>query len=248
MKHKEFILTPLSSLIEQTLQPLDLYKGQICNYIMKEYVLQTLFMKLTGCMEQKAKCILWDIATHDFEYRRDFLYNNSKQGEYSKYESKNYVYKTLVNHGGIIDDQRKGELLTQLEYFKVNILEKSILKVWLPRELREPEINNISNWKICIEEKKGNNKNGNKKKGKKGEIILKLFNDTLEEIYNKLYTHRNRCAHNVFSYQGNAMNPQKIKEVGDASYATWFTLLVLMDMIYMEQYEKVHNQMKLISL
>ena len=83
MKHKDFILTPLSSLIEQTLRPLDLYKGQICNYIMKEYVLQTLFMKLTGCMEQKAKCILWDIATHDFEYRRDFLRDNSKQGEYS---------------------------------------------------------------------------------------------------------------------------------------------------------------------
>ena len=79
MKHKEFILTPLSSLIEQTLQPLDLYKGQICNYIMKEYVLQTLFMKLTGCMEQKAKCILWDIATHDFEYRRVFLHDNSLQ-------------------------------------------------------------------------------------------------------------------------------------------------------------------------
>lgn len=237
MKHKEFILTPLSSLIEQTLQPLDLYKGQICNYIMKEYVLQTLFMKLTGCMEQKAKCILWDIATHDFEYRRDFLYNNSRQGEYSTYKSKNYVYKVLVEHVGKIDDQRKRELLTQLKSFKDNILEESILKVWLPRELRELEIDIFFNWEICIE-----------KKGKKGEIILKLFNDTLEDTYNKLYTHRNRCAHNVLSYQGNVMNPQKIKDVGGASYATWFTLLVLMDMIYMEQYEKVHNQMKLISL
>lgn len=243
MKHKEFILTPLSSLIEQTLRPLDLYKGQIYNYIMKEYVLQTLFMKLTGCMEQKAKCILWDIATHDFEYRRDFLRENSHKGEYSTYDSKNYVYKTLVNHGGKIDDPRKEGLLKQIGCFKDSILEESILKVWLPRELRELEINNIPNWKICIEEKKGK-----KKKGKKGEIILKLFNDTLEDTYNKLYTHRNRCAHNVLSYQGNVMNPQKIKDEGDASYATWFTLLVLMDMIYMEQYERVQNQMKLISL
>ena len=238
MKHKEFILTPLSSLIEQTLQPLDLYKGQICNYIMKEYVLQTLFMKLTGCMEQKAKCILWDIATHDFDYRGDFLRDNSRQGEYSTYKSKNYVYKVLVEHVGVIADQKKIVLLTQLEDFKNKILEESILKVWLPRELRELKINNIFNGKICIEENKG----------KKGEVILKLFNDSLEDTYKKLYTHRNRCAHNVLSYQGNAMNPQKIKEVGDASYPTWFTLLVLMDMIYMEQYEKVHNQMKLISL
>ena len=229
MKHKEFILTPLSSLIEQTLQPLDLYKGQICNYIMKEYVLQTLFMKLTGCMEQKAKCILWDIATHDFEYRRDFLRNNSSQGEYSTYDSKNYVYKTLVNHGGIIDDQRKRELLTQLKSFKDNILEESILKVWLPRELRDLKIKEL----FAIKRWAGDS------------LLGSPLND---EEYKSLYTHRNRCAHNVLSYQGNVMNPQKIKEVGGASYATWFTLLVLMDMIYMEQYERVHNQMKLISL
>ena len=229
MKHKEFILTPISSLIEQTLQPLDLYKGQICNYIMKEYVLQTLFMKLTGCMEQKAKCILWDIATHDFEYRRDFLRNNSNQGEYSTYDSKNYVYKTLVNHGGIIGNQRKVELLNQLKSFKDNILEKSILKVWLPRELRDLKIKEL----FAIKRWAGDS------------LLGSPLND---EKYESLYKHRNRCAHNVLSYQGNAMNPQKIKEVGDASYATWFTLLVLMDMIYMELYEKVHNQMKLISL
>lgn len=201
MKHKKFILTPLSSLIEQTLQPLDLYKGQICNYIMKEYVLQTLFMKLTGCMEQKAKCILWDIATHDFEYRRDFLRENSKQGEYSEYKSKNYVYTTLVDHGGIIDDQRKRELLTQLEYFKDNILEESILKVWLPRELRDLKIKEL----FAIKRWAGNS------------LLGSSLND---EEYKSLYTHRNRCAHNVLSYQGNVMNPQKIKDVGGASYVT----------------------------
>ena len=218
MKHKDFILTPLSSLIEQTLRPLDLYKGQICNYIMKEYVLQTLFMKLTGCMEQKAKCILWDIATHDFEYRRDFLRDNSKQGEYSKYDSKNYVYRTLVNHGGIIDDQKKGELLTQLKDFKKDILVESILKVWLPRELRDLKIKEL----FAIKRWAGDS------------LLESPLNDT---IYESLYKHRNRCAHNVLSYHGNVMNPQKIKEVGDASYATWFTLLVLMDMIYMDLYE-----------
>lgn len=218
MKHKDFILTPLSSLIEQTLRPLDLYKGQICNYIMKEYVLQTLFMKLTGCMEQKAKCILWDIATHDFEYRRDFLSDNSGHGEYSNYKSKNYVYRTLVNHGGIIDDQRKGELLTQLKDFKKDILVESILKVWLPRELTDLEIKELFT----------------KQRWAGSNLLESPLNN---EIYKKLYMHRNRCAHNVLSYQGNVMNPQKIKEVGDASYATWFTLLVLMDMIYMDLYE-----------
>lgn len=219
MKHKDFILTPLSALIEKTLCPLDLYKGQVCNYVMKEYFLQTLFMKLTGCMEQKSKCILWDIATHDFEYRRDFLRDNSKQGEYSKYDSKNMVYKTLIEQVKKIDDTRKNELANQLKNFKDNILEKSILKVWLPRELRDLKIKEL----FAIKRWAGDS------------LLGSPLND---KIYESLYKHRNRCAHNALSYQGYVMNPQKIKEMGDANYATWFTLLVLLDMIYMELYEK----------
>jgi hypothetical protein len=218
MKHKDFILTPLSALIEKTLCPLDLYKGQVCNYVMKEYILQTLFMKLTGCMEQKSKCILWDIATHDFEYRRDFLRDNSKQGEYSTYNCKNMVYKSLIDQGEKFVETRKIELLSQLKDFKDNILEKSILKVWLPRELR-----GLNTTSLFVP---------------KSWAGVSLFNSPLNDIYDNLYKHRNRCAHNVLSYQGSVMNPQKIKEMGDANYATWFTLLVLMDMIYMELYEK----------
>ena len=218
MKHKEFIFTPLSSLVEQTLQPMDLYKGQICNYIMKEYVLQSLFIKLTGCMEQKAKCILWDIATHDFEYRRDFLRDNSNQGEYSTYDSKNMVYKTLINQGEKFCQTRKKELLNYLIDFKEQILTKSILKVWLPRELQDLKIKSLFASQRWAEEH--------------------LFNSPLKEIYEALHRYRNRCAHNVLSYQGNVMSPQKIKEKENANYATWFTLLVLMDMIYMELYEK----------
>ncbi len=218
MKHKEFILTPLSSLIEQTLQPMDLYKGQICNYIIKEYVLQSLFIKLTGCMEQKAKCILWDIATHDFEYRRDFLRENSKQGEYSTYDSKNIVYKTLINQGEKFCDRKKVELLNYLIDFKDKILTKSILKVWLPRELQDLNIKSLFASQRWAEED--------------------LFNSPLKEIYETLYRYRNRCAHNVLSYQGNVLSPQRIKEKENANYATWFTLLVLTDMIYMDLYEK----------
>lgn len=220
MKHKEFILTPLSSIIEKALLPMDLYKGQVSNYVMKEYVLQTLFLKLTGCMEQKAKCIFWDIATHDFEFRRKFLKaTHPGQGECSKYESKNEVYKTLIQKLGKICDAKKEEVLEELKKFKDSILEKSIAKDWLPRELRDLEIGDL--FKI---ECWGNDH---------------LFKSSLQEIYTSLYKHRNRCAHNALSYQGNVMSPQKIQEMGvNNNYASWFTLLVLMDMIYMELYEE----------
>lgn len=43
------------------------------SYPLCEYVMQSLFLKLTGAQEQKLKCICWDIATHNYEYRYDFL-------------------------------------------------------------------------------------------------------------------------------------------------------------------------------
>lgn len=220
MKHKEFILTPLSSLIETTLLPMNFYKGQVCNYIMKEYVLQTLFLKLTGCMEQKAKCILWDIATYDFEFRRDFLTEvNRKQGEYSTYNSKNEVYKALINQVGKIEDKTKKQLLDQLSKFKKNILEECIIKEWLPRELQNLDVE-----KLFVIDRWGKNS---------------LFESPLNDrIYESLYNHRNRCAHNTLSYQGNVMSPSTIVKEGDYNnYVSWFTLLILMDMIYMELYK-----------
>ncbi|MFC2358452.1 MAG: hypothetical protein ACFNL9_03995 [Porphyromonas endodontalis] len=224
MKHKEFILSPLFSLIEKTLFPMDLYKGQVCNYIMKEYVLQTLFLKLSGCMEQKAKCILWDIATHDFEFRRNFLNDlNPKQGEYSNFESKNLVYKSLIEQVEKIEDTKKQDLLNQLKEFKDNILGKSIAKEWLPRELQNLDIKNlfdIKRWGVDT-----------------------LFNSPLnDKIYKSLYDHRNRCAHNALSFQGNVMSPTKIMKTGENNYASWFTLLVLMDLIYMELYKRFSSK------
>lgn len=220
MKHNGFILTPLNSLVEKILLPMDLYKGQVCNYIMKEYVLQTLFLKLTGCIEQKAKCILWDIATYDFEFRREFLSDiNPKQGEYSTFDSKNTVYKILVSQVGGIDEHQKRILLDELKDFKDNLLEKSIIKEWLPRELRDLKIKEL----FAINRWGGDS----------------LFNSPLnDKIYRSLYDHRNRCAHNVLSYQGNMMSPSKIKKMGEYDYASWLTLLVLMDKIYIFLYKQ----------
>ena len=33
--------------------------------------MQSIFMKMTGAQEQKMKCICWEIATIDFDLRRD---------------------------------------------------------------------------------------------------------------------------------------------------------------------------------
>ena len=50
---------------------------------------------MTGAAEQKMKCILWQMATDDYQYRNRYL-NYQGLGECSTYSSKNTVFKDLV--------------------------------------------------------------------------------------------------------------------------------------------------------
>ena len=61
-----------------------------------EYINSSIFLKLTGLLEQKFRALTWIMADNDREYRRDFLRNRSF-GEYSNYADKQQVYKDLLS-------------------------------------------------------------------------------------------------------------------------------------------------------
>ena len=94
-EHSEFILSPLFDELRGGVSACRGIDGGIESFPLCEYVVQSLFLKLTGALEQKAKCICWDIATLDYEYRYDFL-NRKKYGEFSDWDSKNGVYNDLI--------------------------------------------------------------------------------------------------------------------------------------------------------
>jgi hypothetical protein len=56
--------------------------------------MQSVFLKMTGFQEQKMKCIYWEMATNDYEYRYEFTKN--PLGECSSYTDKNIIYQQLV--------------------------------------------------------------------------------------------------------------------------------------------------------
>jgi hypothetical protein len=65
-------------------------------------------------------------------------------------------------------------------------------------------------------------------------------NNHIRKIYNHLYRHRNRCAHNTQSYQ---QNLPTLKTLADENhqyenYFVRFAILVLIDKIFIELYEK----------
>lgn len=93
--HTDFILTPIYTILEQGVNACMSLPSGIESYPIAEYHLQSVFLKMTGASEQKMKCILWQLATDDYQYRYEFLQRNDL-GECSTYASKDAVFKDLI--------------------------------------------------------------------------------------------------------------------------------------------------------
>ena len=93
--HTDFILTPIYSILEQGVNACMSLPSGIESYPIAEYHLQSVFLKMTGASEQKMKCILWQLATDDYQYRYEFQQRNDL-GECSTYASKDAVFKDLI--------------------------------------------------------------------------------------------------------------------------------------------------------
>ena len=92
--HAKFILTPILCILKEGIIACRGIGIGIETQALSEYVMQTIFLKMTGALEQKMKCICWEIASNDYEYRCQYLKKN--YGECSSYDDKNHVYKDLI--------------------------------------------------------------------------------------------------------------------------------------------------------
>lgn len=94
----KFILTPLVRILQDGLNASKGLGTGIETYPLSDYVMQSIFLKMTGAQEQKLKCICWDLATNDYAFRRDYLDNvKLHYGEFSEYKQKNKVYCQLID-------------------------------------------------------------------------------------------------------------------------------------------------------
>lgn len=94
--HREFISTPLLNILKSGVNASNPIVSGIETYPMAEYFFQSLFLKLTGAQEQKLKCVLWELASDDYQFRYEFL-NTKNYGECSDYKDKAEVYKDLID-------------------------------------------------------------------------------------------------------------------------------------------------------
>ena len=106
-QHQDFILSPLSSIIEDTIRVLPSLNAGIEKRELSGYVLQSLFLKATGFQEQKMKCVAWEMATVDYSYRFE-EFKKIFQNECSTIQSKQDILEEVVSQININEPGFKG--------------------------------------------------------------------------------------------------------------------------------------------
>ncbi len=243
MKHTDFILSPITSLLSETVAACVGVGHGMGTSTIAEHIMQSLFLRMTGFQEQKMKCICWELATYDYDYRY-MRFKQSTLGECSNYREKNQVINDIIScirkiddSCGILDDVAKAHIIESVINDMDDILTDTNLYKWKCRQYEDYKliVGQIRPKNLLVSEKNGTvslfpkNTNG----------IGGGYKD-LYFIYDKVYRHRNRCAHNTLSYQDNLPTLDKLQDK-DYIYENYFlryAILILIDKIVIELYKQ----------
>lgn len=244
MNHNKFILTPLSSILTDISLASQGAGIGIETFPLCDYLMQSVFLKLTGAQEQKMKCIFWELASHDYEYRQTKL-RQGLQGEYSSYTDKNKIYQDLVSqvlslskHLTFSDILNRTKVLGETKSEIDTIFKGTNLYTWAQKSFAEYD-------KLIVDIKENHFAVDDKTLFASAQNISPndrlLSGNGLKEIYEQhLYAQRNRVAHNTLSYQQNLPTLKKLQEDSYIyeNYFVYFFLLILIDKIVIQLFEE----------
>ena len=239
-QHSRFILKPMSDLLIEALSAISTIGDGIESVPVSDYILQSVFLRMTGFQEQKLKCIVWDLATIDYVYRFE-RFSKRPVGECSCYDEKNIIYKDLYrmlsDKGVEISDDIRNDIFEQAKEKIIEICSKSNLRKWYSLQYVEFEsyLTEISSLCIMTEEhlfKQASNCTNKEKDGKQWRCTHGLC---MQKVFEQaVYQFRNQCAHYTQSYQNNLPTLKTLASpyYRYCNYFVRFFMLVLIDEIF----------------
>lgn len=241
--HIPFILKPATDTVKEALGALNATSGGIETYPLCGYLMQSLFLNLTGSQEQKLKCICWEMACRDYEYRYE-RFERSRYSECSDYDDKSMVYKDLISqiakHGEtfVVTDAMKDDILSDWKSSVIQLFERGQMSNSYRKKYEE--FKSIA--AIVKREWIMNNTQlfTNKDNISAAERVC-ICGLGLQEVYKKyVYVERNRCAHNTRSYQHNlpSLKGMMADDYKLQNYFLYIAVMLLLDMIYVKLFKK----------
>lgn len=239
--HHDFIISPITQILQDMVAACGGCGDGIETFPLCEYVMQSTFLKMTGFQEQKLKCILWELATDDYEFRYEFT--SKSYGECSNYKDKKNILCDLWGQIHKCDpsielasiDKRK--LRTDLNVDMEHILDHSNIMVWLWNDFES-----YREFFRGITDNQFLTPSGESVDlfAKSATLRVAEKSNNLFDAYDKLYRHRNRCAHNLMSYQHHLPTLRMLASP-DYKYENYFIrfyVIALIDRIFVNLWEQ----------
>lgn len=226
--HDRFILTPISGILAETVTACNGIGFGMESFPLRSLILQATTLRMTGALEQKLKCICWEIASFDYTFRYKHILSEPL-GECSSYDDKKKIFKRIcnslikygVNHN--FNDAEKDKIITNaVSNFEKTISESNFIN-WYEREYMEYKTNRIQIKRTSF---------SNPSKDGTPEFLEQNLKKYYEEI---VYRQRNRYAHNLMSYQQNipTLSEFSSPEYEHVNHFKIFSILILIDEIFM---------------
>lgn len=245
-EHHTFIQSDLADIMREVVRSADLLGDGLEFYAVNGYLLQSLFLQMTGAQEQKMKCICWMIATNDLAYRQKRYYNGWSLSQCSTLVDKSHVFEDLL--GTILRYEPTYHIFANnvaKDSFRNDIFSK-MLSIFDGTNIVRIHHKKYEVFKNVFSTLSADNITpSNKlifKRGNPDAPISGVTHDTeLFAIYTLLYRHRNRCAHNTPSYQLNLPHLIELKDELYQKYDNiflYFATLLMIDGIFRKLYEK----------
>ena len=137
-RHNAFINSPIESILLEGASVVSSIASGIEGHPLNDYLMKSLFLQMTGFQEQKFKCIVWEVACEDYEFRRFFLNDLAKEG-FSTIKSKNIVYNQLMQLLGeneLSDGERK-EIVDLAKEKVGSIFKSTSFEYWNDKDFKE---------------------------------------------------------------------------------------------------------------
>lgn len=239
--HIPFILKPASDTVKEAMWSLNATRGGIETYPICGYLLHSLFLKLTGAQEQKLKCICWEMACRDYEYRYE-RFELNRYSECSSYKDKCMVYNDLLDEirkvGEFeIGNAFKDDILSEWRTTTHQLFGNSLMSTCFKKQYLDCQL-----MVACVTRKWI--MDGTQLLTKKDQLSPAEMVNTcglgLNELFVKyVYDERNRCAHNTRSYQHNlpSLKAMKSEDFKLQNYFLFMATMLLLDAIYVKLFK-----------
>lgn len=212
----EFIKTPVSQNIKSVCSVMNEYQS-IAVYPSIEYILNSLYLQVTGSIEQKLLLIAWQTATNNNKLRYNIFKGNQKC--VSSLADKNKLYCSLIREiransipkynpytipSKDLFNKAKGSIDTIIKYhplcdcFSKNIAEYCNVSQKIQNHIEDLTCENIQKNASDFFEEISSSTTPKKQKNNDKKELLGFKNDLLKSIYNDfIYQKRNTLAHNT---------------------------------------------------